>query len=113
MKIYPSSITKEQFKLIEDILENSKKHTRPRKYKLFDIFNAMLYVLKTGCQWAALPGDFPDYKLVHYYFMHWSKEKEGEGSILEIVLKKNDRKFSYKSWKEKYPKPANHRRTEY
>jgi transposase len=25
----------------------------------------LLYVLKTGCQWRPLPGDFPPWKTVH------------------------------------------------
>jgi transposase len=102
MKQYPSSITKEQFKLIENILETAKKRTKPRKYELFDIFNALLYIVKTSSQWRALPHDFPSYKLVHYYFRVWSKETNGKKSILEIVLKKNDNKFSYFRWKKAY-----------
>jgi transposase len=36
-----------------------------------EILNAILYVLWTGCQWNALPKDFPPKSTVHYYFVMW------------------------------------------
>ena len=63
-KHYPSDVTKEQFAKISPILEGAKKKTRPRKTSLHRIFCAVLYVLKSGCQWRALPHDFPDWHLV-------------------------------------------------
>ncbi|GBN41524.1 Transmembrane and TPR repeat-containing protein CG4050 [Araneus ventricosus] len=32
---------------------------KPRKLDLYDIFCAVLYVLKSACQWRMLPKDFP------------------------------------------------------
>ncbi|MCY1660217.1 transposase [Chryseobacterium sp. SL1] len=37
---------------------------RKRKYSLLLILNALLYVIKTGCQWRMLPNDFPKWQLV-------------------------------------------------
>ncbi|NSK30725.1 transposase, partial [Sellimonas intestinalis] len=51
MKNYPSNITRQQFELIRPALENFRKRTKPRKYDLYEVFCAVLYVLKTGCQW--------------------------------------------------------------
>ena len=50
MKNYPSNITWQQFELIRPALENFCQRTKPRKYDLYEIFCAVLYVLKTGCQ---------------------------------------------------------------
>src|SRR3546814_11477259 len=33
--------------------------------------NAVLYVLRTGCQWRALPKDFPLRSTVYGYFWEW------------------------------------------
>ena len=55
----PSDITREQFEIIRQDLENAKKK-RPRKYDLYDIFCAVLYVIKGGIQWRMLPSDFPN-----------------------------------------------------
>jgi hypothetical protein len=49
-KNYPSNIGKEQFENIKSILENTKKRTKPRSLDLYEVFCAVLYVLKSGCQ---------------------------------------------------------------
>ena len=43
MPDYPSNISRAQFALIQPDLENFRKHTRPRRYDLYDVFNAILY----------------------------------------------------------------------
>ena len=45
MPDYPSNISRAQFALIQPDLENFRKHTRPRRYDLYDGFNAILYHL--------------------------------------------------------------------
>ncbi len=54
-KNYPSNVSKEQFENIKSILENTKKRTKPRSLDLYEVFCAVLYVLKSGCQWRMLP----------------------------------------------------------
>ncbi len=61
-------ISKEQFKKIEPLLLSAKKKTRPRQLDLYDVFCAVLYLLKSGCQWRMLPSDFPDWQSVYAYF---------------------------------------------
>ena len=84
---YLSDITREQFKKISPLLTSARKTTAPRKLDLYDVFCAMLYLLKTGCQWRALPKDFPKWESVYYYFKIWSEKKEGQESILEQIKK--------------------------
>ena len=48
---YPSDISREQFELIRADLDDAKKRTKPRKLDLYDIFCALYYVLKSGCQY--------------------------------------------------------------
>ncbi|MHB0802417.1 transposase [Bacillus thuringiensis] len=57
---YTSNITREQFELIREDLENARKRTRPRTVDLYEVFCGVLYVLTTGCQWRNLPSDFPN-----------------------------------------------------
>ena len=85
---YPSEISREQFALILPILESARKKTAPREVDLYDVFNAVLYVLREGCRWRSLPGKYPKWELVYYYFRIWKEPKQGENSILEQVLKK-------------------------
>ncbi|WP_172637851.1 transposase, partial [Lactiplantibacillus plantarum] len=56
---YPSNISRQQFELIRSDLEAARRSTRPRKYDLYELFCAVVYVLRTGCQWRELPVDFP------------------------------------------------------
>jgi transposase len=90
IKRYQSDITRDQFERIRPLLESARKKTRPRTVDLFDVFNGVLYILKTGCQWRMLPKEYPKWRTVHEYFSIW-REKQGETkkSILEEVLKKN------------------------
>jgi transposase len=85
-KPYPSDITREQYELIRDNLENSKKKTRPREHDLYEILCAILYLIKEGCTWRGLPHDYPDYNIVYYYFAGWSKKDEKGKSLLDRIL---------------------------
>ena len=85
---YPSDITREQFELIKEDLEKSKKLTRPRKIDLYEVFCAILYLLKNACTWRALPHDFPDYRHVNYYFKVWTEKDEKGFSVLDYVQAK-------------------------
>lgn len=88
-KEYPSDISREQFAKILPILESAKKKTKPRTVDLYDVFCGVCYVLKSGCQWRMLPGDFPNHNVCYSYFSQWKNKKvEGEDSLLEAALKK-------------------------
>ncbi len=47
---YTSNVSREQFELIREDLENVRKRTRPRTVDLYEVFCGALYVLTTGCQ---------------------------------------------------------------
>ena len=97
-KKYPIDITRAQFTLVQGILESAKKKTKPRSVDLYEVFNAALYILKSGASWRMLPDGFPDWKLVHYYFTIWRKTKNKAGAtILEQALKKIGRDLAYKA----------------
>ena len=61
---YPTNLTDKQWQITENILDTNH---RKRKYSLRDIMNAIMYLVKTGCQWRMLPKDFPPYNTVFYY----------------------------------------------
>ena len=87
-KPYPSDISLEQFELVRPLLEGVRKRTKPRTVDQYEVFNAVLYLLKSGCQWRMLPEGFPNWVTVYSYFAKWS-EPDGDGvSALERALKK-------------------------
>ena len=81
MKHYSSDITDSQWILLEGILSDNRK----RKHSLRDIFNAIFYLLKTGCQWRMLPGYFPKWELVYYYFTKW--KNDGTIEMIHEILR--------------------------
>ena len=85
---YPSDISREQFETIQEDLTAAKKKTRPSTYDLYDIFCAVLYLLKEGCTWRAIPHDFPKWQNVRYHYDIWAKPDETGISILDRVLRK-------------------------
>ncbi len=85
---YPSDITQKQFKKIQPLLDSARKKTKPRTLDLYDVFCAVLYILKSGCQWRMLPSDFPKWRSVHAYFEIWSETEGEQPSLLDQALKK-------------------------
>jgi len=54
---------------------------------LHEVFNAVLYLLKSGCQWLMLPEGFPNWVTVYSYFAKWSAPDQDGVSALERALK--------------------------
>jgi len=67
---YPSDVTDEQWALIEPLIP-VYPGGRPRTTDVRDVLDAILYVLRTGCSWRYLPGDFPPRSTVWRYFDEW------------------------------------------
>lgn len=68
---YPTDLNNSQWQVIKDFLNIERK----RKHDLRQIVNAILYVVKTGCQWRMLPLDYPKWQIVYYYFNRWKHAK--------------------------------------
>jgi putative transposase len=74
-KRYTSDLTDQEWAILEPLIPPAKSGGRPRSVKMREVLNAIFYVLKTGCQWANLPGDFPPSGTVFDYYNTWRKEK--------------------------------------
>jgi putative transposase len=68
---YPSDLTDEQWQLIEPLLPKPSRVGRPRTVCRRRIVDAILYVVRTGCQWRQLPHDFPKWGTIYDLFWHW------------------------------------------
>ena len=53
---------------------------RPPKTAMRSIVNALLYMVRTGCQWRQLPREFPPFTTVQHYFYAWR-----DGGVLERI----------------------------
>jgi transposase len=73
-KAYPSNLTLNQFKLLNDLIPDPKPGGRPREVDIWQILNGIFYILCEGCRWRALPGDFPAWQTVYTYVRNWRKD---------------------------------------
>ncbi len=69
---YPTDLTDAQWQQIAPYLPSYSRGRR-RTYPLRGIFNALLYLDRTGCQWRMLPHDFPPYRSVFDCFTKWKR----------------------------------------
>jgi putative transposase len=73
-KVYPTDVTDEQWAVIEPLIPPAKHGGAPRTVNLRSVFNTILYLNKTGCQWAMLPKDLAKRSTAFDYFSAWKKD---------------------------------------
>jgi putative transposase len=86
---YPSDLTDAQWALIEPHLPPEPGGGRPRKTDMRDVLDAILYLVRTGCQWRYLPIDFPPKSTVWRYFDRW--RRDGTLDTIHDLLRKKVR----------------------
>jgi putative transposase len=94
---YPSDLTDAQFAVLEPLLPQAKPGGRPRSVNLHDVVDAILYVNRTGCQWRALPHDYPPWSTAYDYFRKWRRDETWQDlndALRPRVRKKAGRKPS-------------------
>jgi transposase len=62
---------------------------RKRKHDLRVVVNALLYMVRTGCQWRNLPSSYPPWRAVNYYFEQW--KRSGTLQLINDKLNQLDR----------------------
>lgn len=89
-KSHDSDLTGAQWAILAPLVQRPEGAGRPLKHDLRQIINAILYLVRTGCQWRYLPHSYPNYNTVYYHFRKWSKE--GRLDQINRTLVKADRK---------------------
>jgi putative transposase len=76
-RCYPSDLTDEEWALLEPLIP-ARQARRPARQRCPEesTMNAILYVLKNGIPWRAMPHDLPHWSTVYHYFRPWP---EGRG----------------------------------
>jgi len=67
---YETDLSDEQFALLGPLLPRPQRTGRPPA-DLREVVNAILYLVRTGCQWRMLPKDFPPWSTVHTWYRRW------------------------------------------
>src|SRR6202047_1244543 len=77
---YSSDLSDAEGAMIEPRLPQRTRLGRPPKTETRNVVNALLYMVRTGCQWRQLPREFPPYTTVQHYFYGWR-----DGGVLERI----------------------------
>jgi putative transposase len=79
-----------QWRVIEPLLPLKRKGPgRPIELDMRQVVNAIFYVVRTGCQWANLPQDYPNHNSVYYHYRKWCKD--GTWRRVNTALREQDR----------------------
>ena len=77
---YPSDLTDAEWALVEPLIPPAKRGGNKRTVNMREVVNGLMYILSTGCQWAALPKDLAPRSTVHEYLCRW----EWDGALERI-----------------------------
>jgi len=83
---YGTDLNDRQWALIEHIFK-SNKGANLAKHDKRDLVNAVLYLVKTGCQWRLLPNDFPPHNTVWSFYRRAAASGKWEAAMDAIVAK--------------------------
>src|SRR6478609_6883450 len=70
-KPYKTDVTTAEWEFLAPYLTLMREDAPQREYDLRDVFDALRYVVKTGCQWDLLPHDFPPWTAVYQQARRW------------------------------------------
>jgi transposase len=70
-KSYPSDVTDGEWEFLLPYLTLMREDAPQRAHSLRDLFDAIRYVIRTGCQWRFLPHDFPPWTAVYQQARRW------------------------------------------
>ena len=72
---YPSDLTDEEWSIIGPLIPPAKRGGNKRSVDERAVLNGVMYILSTGCQWAALPKDLPPRSTVNDYLRRWDEDR--------------------------------------
>ena len=68
---YPSTISDEDWAFVAPYLSLCREDARQREYPSRQVYNALRWLVRTGCQWRYLPSDFPPWPVVYQQTQRW------------------------------------------
>ena len=77
---YPSDVTEEEWAVSAPRIPPARRGGRKRSVNIREVFNGVLYILSTGCQWRAIPKDLPPRSTLFHYL----SGGEADGTLRRI-----------------------------
>jgi len=85
-KSYPSDVSDTEWAFLVPYLTLMRLDAPQRAHDLREVFNAIRYVVKTGCQWRMLPHDFPEWTVVYQQARRWVQAGVFEAIVHELRI---------------------------
>src|SRR5215470_4581471 len=70
-KSYPSDVSDAEWEFLLPYLTLMRPDAPQRSNDMREVFNAIRYVIRTGCQWRMLPHDLPDWTVAYQQARRW------------------------------------------
>jgi putative transposase len=70
---YPSNLSDTEWDCLQRFLPPRSPQGRLRRHCLRSVFDALFYLLGTGCPWRYLPSHFPPWQTVYYHFKQFCR----------------------------------------
>jgi putative transposase len=88
--LYPSSLSEAEWDGLRRVLPPRSPHGGLRRHSLRSVFDALFYLLRTGCPWRYLPSNFPPWQTVYY---HWRQFcRTGLWTLVYRALRETERR---------------------
>lgn len=87
---FPTRLTDEQWAILEPLVPANKPGGRPPKYSRRDLLDAIIYAVRQGSTWRALPKEFPHWNTAFWYYKEW--QHDGTWDRIEDALRRRVRK---------------------
>ncbi len=89
-KAYPSDVREAEWAILEPLVPAVKPGGRPARHSRREIVNGILYVVRGGNQWRAMPHDLPPWQTVYFYFRRW--RNDGTWETIHSALREQARR---------------------
>ncbi|MDR1617171.1 MAG: transposase [Syntrophomonadaceae bacterium] len=80
-----SALADTQWEEIALLFSGLREYRWPKR----ELMDAVLYFVKTGCQWRNLPHDFPPYSTVHSFYRGARLSGLWDKTLEHLIVKKN------------------------
>jgi len=84
------------------VTETQKPGSGRRHIDTRAVVNALLYRLRTGCQWHLLPREYPKWQIVSHHLGQWSAN--GTVEQVQAVLHRLRQRLGYAGLQDLWPK---------
>ena len=81
---YPSDVTDEEWAFVAPYLALVREDAPQRQHSLRALFNAVRYLVKTGCGWRYLPHDLPPWPAVYQQWARWRDNRCFEHLLADL-----------------------------